>query len=110
DLLLPYLRVAKYHDHRGFENTLAEAIKLAPDKLALSIKKLKKDKAEIEKRISDGSINRVNYNSLCFSLIRIVLSIDKYDITYIDPAQFENNVFGMVHKELNCVRSAKVPE
>lgn len=110
ELLLPYLRVAKYHNPGGFEKTLAEAVKLAPDKLSPFVKKLKKDKEDIEKRISDGSINRVNYNSLCFSLIRIILSVDKYDITYIDPAQFENNVFGMVHKELNRVRFTDVPK
>lgn len=110
ELLLPYLRIAKYRSGGGFEKTLSEAVKLAPENLSPSLKSLEKEKEAIEKRISDDSVNRINYNSLCFSLIRIILSIDKYDISYIDPAQFEDNIFGMVHKEVNCARSADVPE
>jgi dihydroorotate dehydrogenase electron transfer subunit len=71
---------------------------------------LKKEKENINKRISDESINKRNYHSLCFALLRIILSRDKYKITYIDPAEFEDNTFGLMLIEMNCIRPVEVPE
>ncbi len=108
--LLPYLRVAKYRKSGEFQETLAEAANLAPDKLSPLLNRLKKKRDAINNRISDNSITKRTYNSLCFALLRIILSIDKYKITYIDPVQFEDNVFGLILQKMNRIRPVEVPE
>jgi dihydroorotate dehydrogenase electron transfer subunit len=115
ELFLPYLhvtkyRITKYRNPCAFEKTLAEAVNLAPDNLSPFLKRLKKEKENINKRISDKSINKKNYHSLCFALLRIILSKDKYKIAYIDPAEFEGNAFGLMLQEMNCIRPVEVPE
>ena len=50
------------------------------------------------------------YHSLCLALIRMILSNDKYGITYIDPARFEDNAFGLTLREMNCIRPVEAPE
>ena len=37
---------------------------------------------DIEKAITDKLANRKTYQSLCYSLLRIILAKDKYKLTY----------------------------
>ncbi|HHT9104763.1 MAG TPA: iron-sulfur cluster-binding protein [Candidatus Wujingus californicus] len=117
---LHYLRVIDYlypRDRRSHTRPRGEktfydkprslAILLAPDILSQFLKNLKEE--DIEKAISNKTANEKTYHSLCYSLLRIILSEDNCKITYIDPAQFEDNVFGMVHQEVSRVKPAEVP-
>lgn len=109
ELLLPYLRVEKYCNPGGFEKILAGAVNLVPDSLSHFLKRLRKEKENINNKLSDNSINKITYNSLCLALIRIILSKDKYEIKYINSAQFEDNAFGLKLQEMNCIRPVGVP-
>ncbi len=119
--LFPYLRVINYLYPRSrksetdpernktfYERIRSLTAQLVPQILYPLLRDLKED--DIAKAISDEATDRRTYHSLCHALLRIVLSIDGWKIAFVDPAQFENNVFGLVQQEVNCIKPVEVPE
>jgi dihydroorotate dehydrogenase electron transfer subunit len=119
--VFPYLRVINYLYPRSrksetdpernktfYERIRSLAAQLVPQNLYLLLRDLKED--DIAKAISDEATDRRTYHSLCYALLRIILSKDGWKITYLDPAQLEDNVFGLVQQEVNCIEPIEVPE
>jgi dihydroorotate dehydrogenase electron transfer subunit len=109
--LFPYLRVIDHlrpHLKTGPEKTLSLAAQFVPDRLSTLLRQLKED--DIEKAISNRTMNTTTYHTLCYSLLRMILLRDNWDIVYVDPTQFEDKVFGMLLREVNCVSLNNVPK
>ena len=119
--LAPYLRVMGHlypkekksnaEPHRetsSFDKIRTYAAKLVPERLSTLLMNLKD--ADIEEMVSNKEVNKNTYHSLCCFLLRIILSKDGWKISYVDPAQFEDKIFGMILQEENCISSPELPE
>ena len=108
----PYLRVAHYLHPSGeksyYDKTPRRAVQYIPDRLSQFRGNLKDE--EIGEAIFDERTNKNTYHSLCYFFLRIILSKDGWKISYVDTAQFEDDVFGMVHNDVNCIRPSDMHE
>lgn len=101
-------QASPHREKTFFERTRTSAAQLVPNRLSKYLMNLKDE--EIGKAISDKKVNENTYHSLCYFFLRIILSKDTWKISYVDPAQFEGDVFGVMHQEVYCMRPAEVPE
>lgn len=113
--IYPYLRAISFlhlskdnqngplREKRVHEQLRTRAYQLVPNKLQRLLRVIS-DNA-IEKEISDVERNKRTYHSLCYSLIRIIISKDGWKIEYLDPSQVERNIFGISRSKLGRMKT-----